>query len=336
MGVAQGELMTVLGPSGSGKTTLLRAIAGFETPDAGTISVSGQPVRADGHRTIPAHERGIGLVPQEGALFPHLSVAQNVAFGLRHLGRRDRHHRVDQTLELVGLGALGKRRPHELSGGQQQRVALARAIAPGPGIILLDEPFSALDAYLRETLRGEVRQLLRELGTTAILVTHDQEEALSLGDRVTIMREGKVIQVADPREAYYRPSDLELAQFLGEAVIVAGEVEQVSPDTCRVACPFGDLPVGGWHGSPGACNVMIRPENIRIHDAGADLALGGVSGAGLCGTILDHKFYGHDGLLRVQVPELAEHVLVRIVGDQIWKIGDDVQLTVDRAVSTYA
>src|SRR5690606_32722309 len=179
------------GASGGGRASLLRLVLGLEVADAGMVRVGGRDACAAGAGFVGADERGISVVPQGGALFPHLSVAQNVGFGLRAAGARERRTRVAEVLELVELGRLARRRPHELSGGEQQRVALARAIAPGPRIILLDEPFSALDAYLRDSLRREVRRLLEQIGTTAVLVTHDQEEALSLGDRVAIMREGR-------------------------------------------------------------------------------------------------------------------------------------------------
>ncbi len=346
--VEKGELVTVVGPSGCGKTTLLRAIAGFETPDSGSISVAGSAVFAPAARTAPAHERGIGLVPQEGALFPHLSVAQNVGFGLTGLSRRERRARIEEALDLVGLAHLGRRRPHELSGGQQQRVALARALAPGPRIVLLDEPFSALDEYLRETLRTEVRELLASLGTTAILVTHDQEEALALGDRVAVMRDGEVVQVGKPKETYFQPLDLELARFLGEAVVVGGEAR---PDThigcagaaecmatggpacsgaASVSCVFGTLPVASWHGQAGLCDVLIRPENIRV------LPAEDTSRPGLVGTIREHTFYGHDGVLRIDVPELAEQISVRVLGDHEYDVGNQVRLVVDRPVTTYS
>ncbi len=332
--VEPGEFVTVLGPSGCGKTTLLRLIAGLEVPDEGTIRVAGRQVAGTGARFVGAHERGISVVPQGGALFPHLSVAQNVGFGLRAAGARERRKRVTEVLELVGLGRLARRRPHELSGGEQQRVARARAIAPGPRIILLDEPFSALDAYLRDSLRREVRRLLAEIGTTAVLVTHDQEEALSLGDRVAIMRHGRVIQIAHPRDAYYRPYDLELARFLGDAVVLEGEVEGGDTTPCWVSCAFGRLPVADWHGDCGSCHVMIRPENIRVTPAGYERATGGA--AGLVGSVVDQTFYGHDGVLRVRVPDLADDVLVRVFGDQRFSRGDQVDLVVESGVSTYA
>ncbi len=333
--VARGEFVTVVGSSGCGKTTLLRSIAGFETPDSGSIRIGGDIVFDAGSHMMPAHERGVGLVPQEGSLFPHLSVAQNVGFGLRTVSRRERQKRVSETLELVGLGHLAKRRPHELSGGQQQRVALARAIAPGPGIILLDEPFSALDEYLRESLRTEVRQLLTNLGATVVLVTHDQGEALALGDRVVVMRDGRIVQVGDPRTTYYRPADIELARFLGEAVIVGGNIVANGTDLPTVSCAFGTLPVSSWHGKTGTCEVLIRPENIHISPA-ATRGVPGSAFEGLFGTVQGQTFYGHDGVVRVTVPELAEQVSVRVMGDRSFAVGDPVQLVVDRGVCTYA
>lgn len=333
--VERGELVTVVGPSGCGKTTLLRSIAGFEAPDSGSIRIGGKTVFESGSQMVPAHERGVGLVPQEGSLFPHLSVAQNVGFGLHAMSRRERHVRTGETLDLVGLGHLSKRRPHELSGGQQQRVALARAIAPGPSVILLDEPFSALDEYLRESLRTEVRQLLKNLKATVVMVTHDQGEALALGDRVAVMRNGRIVQVGDPRTTYYRPADIELARFLGEAVIIGGNVVANGTSLPTVSCAFGTLPVSSWHGKPGQCEVLIRPENIQINS----VAPGGRSGPeceGIFGTVDGQTFYGHDGVVTVTVPELAAQVSVRVMGDRSFAAGDPVQLVVDRGVCTYA
>lgn len=336
--VASGEFVAVLGPSGCGKTTLLRSIAGFETPDSGFISVDGETVFAPGRRSVPAHERGIGFVPQDGALFPHLSVAQNVGFGLRHMNSSKRRQRVQETLDLVGLGNLGKRRPHELSGGQQQRIALARAIAPGPRVVLLDEPFSALDEYLRETLRNEVRQLLRTLGSTVVLVTHDQEEALALGDRVAVMRAGEMVQVGPPDETYYQPNDLELARFMGETIIVDGHVKATEPKGGpNVSCAFGNLPVSVWHGRTGRCDVLIRPENIRVSLLSSiENNYAAENQSGVIGTIRDRTFYGHDSLLCVDVPELSRTVPVRIIGDRNYAIGDQVLLEVENPVCTYA
>lgn len=333
--VARGELVTVVGSSGCGKTTLLRSIAGFETPDSGSIRIAGRKVFESGGRMVPAHERGVGLVPQEGSLFPHLSVAQNVGFGLRTMNRHERDVRIGETLDLVGLEHSSKRRPHELSGGQQQRVALARAIAPAPSIILLDEPFSALDEYLRGSLRTEVRQLLKDLGATIVMVTHDQGEALALGDRVAVMREGRIVQVGDPRTTYYQPADIELARFLGDAVVLGGDVVANGTNLPTVSCAFGTLPVSSWHGKTGKCEVLIRPENIQIRSVSPG-SRSGPGFEGIFGTVDGQTFYGHDGVVTVTIPELAEQVSVRVMGDRPFSPGDPVQLMVDRGVCTYA
>jgi iron(III) transport system ATP-binding protein len=333
--VAEGEFVTVLGHSGSGKTTLLRSIAGFEFPETGSIRVDGRTVLAPGVRTVPAHDRGIGLVAQEGALFPHLTIAQNVGFGLTGRSARARRESVAEVLALVGLGGFGKRWPHELSGGQQQRVALARAIAPNPRIVLLDEPFSSLDAYLRDSLRTEVRDLLKSIGATVLLVTHDQEEALALGDRVVVMRDGQIVQAGKPHETYFQPFDIELARFLGDAIVLDGDVVDDGMGTVAVSCAFGTLKVSSWHGCAGKCDVLIRPENIRISAADAPTSQADRDRS-LVGVVLAHEFYGHDGVLKVKVPEIAEQVPVRVMGDHSFGLGEQVRLSIDRPVSTYA
>src|SRR3712207_3607757 len=203
--------------------TTLRLIAGFEELDAGTVEVGGRLVAGEGVAEPPERRR-VGMVFQDYALFPHLSVARNVAFGLP---RGEREARVAEALAMVGLAGLGERMPHQLSGGQQQRVALARALAPGPEVILLDEPFSNLDATLRAGLRREVELILREAETCAVFVTHDQEEALSLADRIAVMRDGEVVQVGSPEDVYYRPADRWTAQFVGEVNLLQGVADQV-------------------------------------------------------------------------------------------------------------
>ena len=214
--VAPGEFLTLLGPSGCGKSTLLRLIAGFEDPAAGTIRLFGDDIAIDG-RLVPPERRGVGLVFQQLALFPHLDVAGNVGYGLRDLGRTERKARVAELLELVDLADEGRRYPDQLSGGQAQRVALARALAPSPRVVLLDEPFSSLDTTLRASLRAEVRSILRTAGVTAVLVTHDQDEALSLGDRVGVMFGGRIVRHGAPREVYAEPGSADVAAFVGEA-----------------------------------------------------------------------------------------------------------------------
>jgi iron(III) transport system ATP-binding protein len=272
LAVAEGELAAVLGPSGCGKTTLLRCVAGFEQPDGGSITVAGRRIEH-----LPPQSRRVGVVPQEGALFPHLSVARNVAYGLRGAGRGGR---VAEVLDLVGLGGFGRRMPHELSGGQRQRVALARAMAPRPELILLDEPFSALDAGLRQSLRGEVAAALRADGATAVLVTHDQDEALSLADRVAVMREGRIVQFAAPAEVYRFPVDPWTASFVGDAVWLDGEV------TAGVAATaVGDIAV---EAPDGPARLLLRPEQLRL-------------GAGEPNAIVSEvEYFGHDALVTLE------------------------------------
>ncbi len=236
--VPEGSFTAILGPSGSGKTTLLRIIAGFERPDAGVVRLGDDVVDDSAQRFVPCERRRIGYVPQEGALFPHLSVGRNVAFALPRGERRSR--RVDELLELVGLAGLSRRYPHQLSGGQQQRVALARALASEPEIVLLDEPFSSLDASLRASVRADVHDVLRLSGATSILVTHDQDEALSMADEVAILRGGVIAQINTPSTLYRAPRDAELAQFLGEANLVDGTL-----DGDTVVTGLGQLAVAG-------------------------------------------------------------------------------------------
>ena len=212
--VPAGSLTAILGPSGSGKTTLLRVLAGFERADAGTVTIGSRVVDGPGVQVAPERRR-IGYVPQEGSLFPHLTVAANVGFGLPRRHRRG--PLIAELLEAVGLSGLGSRYPHQLSGGQQQRVALARALAIQPKIVLLDEPFASLDAHLRASIRADVQQLLRDRGTTAVLVTHDQDEALSTADLVAVLRDGRIAQCGTPLDLYARPADAEIARFIGDA-----------------------------------------------------------------------------------------------------------------------
>ncbi len=294
--VVPGTITAILGPSGEGKTTLLRIVAGFETADAGTVTIRGQVV--DGaRRPVPPHRRRVGVVPQEGALFPHLSVGANVGFGL---GRDGRAARVAECLELVGLAGTERARPHELSGGMQQRVALARALAPRPDLVLLDEPFSALDAGLRAQVRAEVCEVLRRAGATAVLVTHDQQEALSVADSVGVLLGGRVVQHADPVRLYREPVSLEVARFVGEAVVVAG---RTSGD--RVDCALGTLtpahPAPG--GAPtGAVTVVVRPEQLVVRPPGT----------GVPARVVGRTFLGPDALVDLAVDGLATPVRARV------------------------
>lgn len=328
LAVPTGAFASVLGPSGSGKTTLLRCIAGFERPDAGTITLAGRELVTSTIHLRP-YARAVGIVPQEGALFPHLSVADNIGFGLNGLSRRARRARVEELLEMVGLPALGERRPDQLSGGQQQRVALARALAPEPELVLLDEPFSALDAQLRVELREEVRDLLRATGATTLLVTHDQAEALSLSDHLVVMRAGRVVAAGEPRTVYDHPVDTELGGFLGEAVVVPGRINR-DADGVHATCALGRLPVSSWGGGDDVCDVLVRPEQIGLRvrtSAGASAAV--------IGTVRSTLYFGHDALLRVTVPGVSQPVPVRVPGRQRYRVGDKAELDVTGPVSAY-
>jgi iron(III) transport system ATP-binding protein len=257
LSVERGTLLALLGPSGSGKTTLLRVLCGFERAEHGSIEIDGTRV-AGGGVHLPAEQRRIGYVPQEGALFPHLSVADNIVFGLPRSERRARH-RVGELLELVGLpAAYASRAPQQLSGGQQQRVALARALAPAPSLVMLDEPFSSLDAALRAETREAVSQALVAAGATAVLVTHDQGEALSLGHQVAVLWRGKLVQTAAPQTLYRQPATRDVAAFIGDAVLLPGVASRGI-----VECPLGALKLS-QPVADGLVDVMLRPEQIRI------------------------------------------------------------------------
>ena len=265
--VQAGSRTAVVGPSGSGKSTLLRIIAGFEQPDIGRVTLNDE-VLADGPATVPAHKRGIGIVSQDGALFPHLSVAENIGFGFER-GAVDREKRIVELLDMVELdrGMLA-RRPHQLSGGQQQRVALARALGRKPRLMLLDEPFSALDTGLRENMRKAVARVLKAAGITAILVTHDQEEALTFADQVAVLREGRLIQAGSPQSLYLHPRDRETALFLGDAVLLPAIIRNGLAD-----CALGRVAVEG--NRQGKAEIMLRPEQIRVVADESDRSYGG-------------------------------------------------------------
>jgi iron(III) transport system ATP-binding protein len=281
----KGEIVALLGPSGCGKTTTLRLIAGFEQPDDGLVEIGGQ-VMADAHTFIPPERRGVGVVFQEFTLFPHLTVAENVAFGLRRLSPHSRTQRLREMLDTVGLTAFARRYPHELSGGQQQRVALARALAPRPSVILLDEPFSNLDADLRTQMLHEVYTLLRELGTTAIFVTHDHEEAFMVADRVGVLNHGKLEQLGRPEDIYHLPASRFVAHFVGKANFLPGCVVSDGIETAiGLFANAAGLP-------PGATgDVMLRPQHLDlIPDAEGNA------------TVLSRRFRGADTLFVVQLP----------------------------------
>ncbi|MFU8875410.1 ABC transporter ATP-binding protein [Micromonospora sp. SL4-19] len=285
--VTRGDLLAVLGPSGCGKTTLLRCLAGFERVDSGVVTVAGRQLAGD-RAHVPPHRRGVVVVPQDGALFPHLSVTDNVGYGLDRADRRG--GRVEEVLALVGLAGYGARMPHQLSGGQQQRVAVARALAPRPPLVLLDEPFSALDAQLRTELRADVRQALRADGATAVLVTHDQGEALSMADAVAVMHAGRIVQCGTPAEVYRNPANPWVAGFVGDAVLLPGTV-----DADVAVTPLGRLPLRG-PATGGAATVLIRPEQLRL------APVGGPAGASAA-TVVRQDFHGHDALTTLRLAD---------------------------------
>ena len=325
--VQRGEIVALLGPSGCGKTTTLRLIAGFERPDRGVVRINGEAV-VDANVWRPPERRRIGMVPQDFALFPHLSVGENVAFGLpqghrawwtRPL-RRIRHAqapaRVSEMLELVGLRDFADRYPHELSGGEAQRVAVARALAPQPAAVLLDEPFSNLDQNLRASLRLAMRGILKAADTAAVFVTHDREEALSLADRVAVMRDGRIEQIGTPGDIYYRPNPRFIGSFVGDANILPsqrvrggamtelGHVLLVDPP----ALEDGD-----------ACDVLLRPEQLALKLSDADDSS--------AARVISSEYYGHDQVVRVRLPSGAE-VEARLRTEVVWRPDDPVSVIV--------
>jgi iron(III) transport system ATP-binding protein len=317
--VPTGSFISVLGPSGSGKTTLLRVLAGFERPDRGTVAIGGRTVD-DGRSHVPAEQRRIGYVSQEGSLFPHLTVGANVAFGLP---RHQRRRQVGELLDAVGLTGLAGRYPHQLSGGQQQRVALARALAVKPQVVLLDEPFASLDAHLRATVRADVHSVLRSAGTTTVLVTHDQDEALSLSDQVAVIRDGTIAQLGPPQAIYADPVDSELARFVGDANLVGGVF-----DGTFVATALGRFEVSANLGEamPGPVTVLVRPEQVQVQaEARPD---GDSDGTGMAARVMSTAFYGHDSIVRLDPAEGAQAPIVaRVLGQLQLGAGSKVRLT---------
>jgi iron(III) transport system ATP-binding protein len=322
--VPAGSLTAVLGLSGCGKTTLLRVIAGFERAERGTVSLGGRTLD-DGQTYVEPERRGIGYVPQEGALFPHLSVRDNVAFGLSRRERRG--EAVANLLEMVGIAPLARRLPHELSGGEQQRVALARALACRPHALLLDEPFSSLDASLRSRVREEVQALLREQGVTTVMVTHDQEEALSLADVVAVLRDGTIVQQAAPAELYERPCDERLARFLGAVNVLDAQFEEGIARTPLGVLELSSTPANGNPLTTGAGVVMVRPEQLDVRPRERSGA-GASPSPGLPGRVEQCRYYGHDALLHIR-PEgtgETEVLLARVHGGHALAVGTPVSV----------
>lgn len=310
--VPAGTMTAVLGPSGCGKTTLLRILAGFEDPDTGSVSIGGRPMAG-----VPTHLRRVGLMPQEGALFPHLDVAGNVAFGVVNARRAAARSIVGHWLNVVGLDGLAGARPHELSGGQQQRVALARALAAEPRVLLLDEPFAALDAGLRGQVREDIAAILRSAGTTAVLVTHDQAEALSLADSVALLLSGSIAQHSTPADLYHQPTSLAAARFVGATTELAGQsrarIVRTALGEHTVRIPVPDGPVV----------TVLRPQQLR-------LGVVGDPGA----TVTARRFYGPDTALHVVLDDGSALTLRDPDGAAV-AAGDRVTIRVDGPVLAY-
>lgn len=301
----------IVGPSGSGKTTLLRILAGFETPDSGRITLSGSTL-FDENIFIPAHQRGIGFVPQEGALFPHMKVGDNIAYGLNG-SKHENRRRVAELMDLVSLdNRLQHHWPHEISGGQQQRVALARALAQEPELMLLDEPFSALDTGLRAATRKATADLLAHAGVASILVTHDQHEALSFASQIAVIREGRFTQVGSPAEVYSQPVDEATALFLGDALMFSAQIKGGF-----AYCELGSIPVANPRLS-GEQRIMLRPEQIVISPDGGQHAV----------TISDVDFTGYLSTLTLVSPQWSAPLQLKTVSQQQWRLGMQVTLAV--------
>ncbi|WP_017729364.1 ABC transporter ATP-binding protein [Halalkalibacterium ligniniphilum] len=296
LAIEQGEIITLLGPSGCGKTTTLRMIAGFEQPTSGSITIGNELVY-ENHFSVPPEKRGIGMVFQDYALFPHLSIEKNVIFGLNKWSGREKRKRAKEVLDLVGLGEYGSRFPHELSGGQQQRVALARALAPKPHVVLMDEPFSNLDAGLREKMRFEVTNILRKANTTAIIVTHDQKDAFAVSDRVVVMNKGVIQQTATPREMYRCPKNCFVAQFVGKTNLLSGtlcdDMQHVDTHIGKVSLPSQSESILE------EVKVSIRPEGCRLAEKGR-----------YAGTVQRVTYSGEYQEVEVRLGSVAEPMII--------------------------
>lgn len=319
--VFPGEILSLLGPSGCGKTTTLRIMAGFERPDDGNVFIAGKPVADGKGMCLPPEKRGLGMVFQDYALFPHLTVEDNVAFGLRTLSSSDKRARVEDMLELVGLAGMEKRYPYELSGGQQQRVALARALAPAPPLILMDEPFSNLDASLRESMRSEVRNIIRKAGATAVIVTHDQKDALAIAERIAVMRDGRIEQLGTAQEIYGCPATPFVAAFIGGGTVIFGQ--WVNPD--QIKTPFGLIQAGSSLGSRDETvsgqdvRIVLRPESFIPDDEGRLLA-----------KLLEVEYAGSrwEAIVEFQTTQgepLKFHV--HLPPWKMWQVGQEVRLS---------
>ncbi len=320
------SIVAIVGPSGSGKTTLLRSILGLVAIDEGTIHLGDRELSNGHSRLVPPHRRTIGYVPQEGALFPHLTVFENVGFGLPRGERKDVTH-IDRVLSIVGLNAnYRNRKPHELSGGEQRRVALARALAPSPSCVVLDEPFTGLDASLRQTTRTAVAAALRTSHATAVFVTHDQQEAFSLGDYIGILRNGSICQFGPPEDVYREPADPDTAQFLGETNILSGTVTRNHAMTA-----LGKLPVLGSH-DDGPAHILIRPEQLHLHGS----ARPDDSDMQVHGRILSITFFGAHSLISLAVNGIyPKQIIAQHQGHVPWDEGEQVFISLTGRAACY-
>lgn len=307
--VQPGELLALTGESGCGKTTLLRLIAGLEKPDHGTIVIQGQTVSTSG-MIVPPQKRSVGLVFQDYALFPHMTVSRNIAYGLKG-GASDRHDRIDELLKMVNLKGLNDRYPHQLSGGQQQRVAIARALAPRPKILLLDEPFSNLDTTLKDRVRSEISEILKRSGTTVILVTHDVQDALSMADRIAVLKQGKLLQVDHPQELYKKPVDSYTASFFGKVNLVP-----VSSPEGKLISDLDDFPKG--FGTKLSGTWCLRPEHIHITSPNR---------AGLEAVITSIDYMGGYQQLQVRIGNV--YLWCHQGSGKLFEIGQKVTLHID-------
>jgi len=280
-------------------------------------------VNEHGKCVIASERRGVSIVPQEGALFPHLSVGGNVAFGLSQRRGAQARQRVAEVLEIVGLAGMQKMRPHQLSGGMQQRVALARALAPHPELILLDEPFAALDMNLRESVRDETIRTLRAEGATVLWVTHDQEEALANSDQVAVLLDGRIRQVAAPSDLYAHPSDKQTAEFVGDVVVLKGST---TFNSSTVNCALGDLGLSETATTNGEVHVVVRPEQMQVSSSATSNSVNG--------EVVATKFFGHDGLVHARLAS-AEIVIVRVQADALPVVGSQVHISVRGPVRAY-
>jgi iron(III) transport system ATP-binding protein len=319
--LAEGTIGCLLGPSGCGKTTVLRAIAGFETIDGGEISLEGSVVSRPGYN-VPPERRRIGMVFQDYALFPHLSVADNIAFGLHHAEAAERRMRVEELLVTVGLTGAGGKFPHELSGGQQQRVALARALAPKPQLLLLDEPFSNLDVELRERLSLEVRDILKQAGITAVLVTHDQHEAFAVADVIGVMHEGRIQQWDTPYNLYHKPANRFVADFVGRGVFLQGEVINAHEVQIELGTLKGNIPtdcIAGCRRCGKDCrvSVLLRPDDIVHDDAAAVQA-----------EVVGKAFRGAEFLYSLRLPS-GQCVLSLVPSHHNHALGEKIGIRLD-------